>query len=147
MEHQDERVPVEADRLRGDRGGAARIALAEDDADMRAMVADALRRDGHHVIELATGADLLVCIARLYRQRDPDAPLDLLVSDIRMPVVTGMEILRGIRDAHLVIPVILMTAFGDAATRREAESLDAVLLEKPLSLSDLRGEVRRLLAA
>ena len=125
---------------------AARVVVAEDDADMRTMVADALRRDGHQVIELANGGELLVRIAHQYRRLEPAARVDLYVSDVRMPVVSGLEILRGLRDAHCTTPVILMTAFGDAQTRAEAESLGAVLMDKPLRLEDLRKEVLRLLA-
>ncbi|HEY2510464.1 MAG TPA: response regulator [Polyangiaceae bacterium] len=128
------------------RAAAARVVVAEDDADMRAMVADALRRDGHQVIELTNGGELLVRIAHQYRRLEPAARVDLYVSDVRMPVVSGLEILRGLRDAHCTTPVILMTAFGDAQTRKEAESLGAVLMDKPLRLDDLRKEVRRLLA-
>jgi CheY-like chemotaxis protein len=125
---------------------APRVAVAEDDADMRALVADALRRDGCRVIELSDGAQLLVRIARQYRHSEPAEPLDLIVSDVRMPVITGLEILRGLRDAHCTTPVILMTAFGDPSTRHEAEALGAVLMDKPLHLADLREAARRALA-
>ena len=124
-----------------------RVAVAEDDPDMRTMVGDALRQDGYRVIELANGADLLVRIAHQYRYHEPDDALDLIVSDVRMPVINGLEILRGLRNAHCQTPVVLMTAFGDSATRDEAQKLDAVILDKPLELAVLRAEVRRLLAA
>jgi DNA-binding response OmpR family regulator len=124
---------------------APRIVVAEDDPDMRALVADTLRRDGYDVTELPNGGELLVRIGRQYRREEPAAPIDLLVSDIRMPVITGLAILRGLREAHSTMPVVLMSAFADAAIRSEAESLDAVLLDKPLSPSVLRAEVRRLL--
>jgi DNA-binding response OmpR family regulator len=120
-----------------------RIVVAEDDQDMCALVADTLRRDGYDVTEVPNGGDLLVRIGRQYRSQEP---MDLLVSDVRMPVITGMAILRALRDAHSTMPVVLMSAFADAATRREVESLDAVFLDKPLHPSALRAEVRRLLA-
>ena len=146
MVHDDRGARSESTvRLAGPRPNPARVVVAEDDADMRTLVAEALRLDGHRVIELSDGAELLIRIARQYRQLEPAEPLDLIVSDIRMPVVTGLEILRGLRDAHCRTPVLLMTAFGDAVTRREAESLGAVMLDKPLRLADLREEVRRLL--
>jgi DNA-binding response OmpR family regulator len=120
-----------------------RIVVAEDDPDMRALVADTLRRDAYDVMEVPNGGALLVRIGRQYRGEET---IDLLVSDVRMPVVTGIAILRALRAAHSTMPVVLMSAFADAATRREAESLDAVLLDKPLHPSALRAEVRRLLA-
>ncbi len=143
MEHSRIMGPLE--EVAGTRQRSRRVAVAEDDEDMRTIVADALRRDGHDVITLRNGAELLIRIARQFRRLEPADPLDLLVSDLRMPVITGLEILRGVRNAHLRMPVILMTAFGDALTRREVESLDAVLLDKPLSLGALRSEVLRLL--
>ena len=124
----------------------ARIAVAEDDREMRSLVAEALRRDGHDVTELVDGATLLVRIARQYRIKEPAEKLDLVVSDIRMPVISGIAILKGLRDAHCATPVILMTAFGDEATRREAEKLGAVLFDKPFKLAVLRQAVRDLLA-
>jgi CheY-like chemotaxis protein len=126
---------------------APRIVVAEDDADMCALVADTLRRDGYDVTEVPDGGDLLVRIERQYRADEPEALIDLLVSDVRMPVITGLAIVRALRDAHSTMPVLLMSAFADAATRSEAESLDAVLLDKPLRPSVLRAEVHRLLTA
>jgi DNA-binding response OmpR family regulator len=120
-----------------------RIFVAVDDPDMCALVADTLRRDGYDVTEVPDGGELL---DRMGRQDRGDEPMDLLVSDVRMPVVTGLAILRALREAHSTVPVVLMSAFADAATRSEAESLDAVLLDKPLHPSVLRAEVRRLLA-
>ncbi len=147
MEGQDSGARRESsERSAWRRSDVARVVVAEDDADMRTMVADALRLDGHFVSELSDGALLLLRIARQYRRLEPADPLDLIVSDVRMPVVTGLEILRGLRDAHCRTAVILMTAFGDPATRHEAESLGAVMLDKPLRLADLRSEARRLLA-
>jgi CheY-like chemotaxis protein len=126
-------------------GTSACIAVAEDDADMRDIVAGALRRDGYGVIELPTGVALLFQLAHQYRRYEPHPRIDLIVSDLRMPTMTGLEILRGLRQGRCPTPFILMTAFGDPETRREAQSLGAVMLDKPLSLADLRREVRRLL--
>jgi DNA-binding response OmpR family regulator len=125
---------------------SACIALAEDDAEMRRLVAEALRADGYQVIELADGAQLLVRIARQYRIRNPDEKIDLIISDIRMPVITGLAILKGLRDAHCKTPVILMTAFGDDVARRAALELDAALFNKPFKMGQLRELVRKLLS-
>ncbi len=115
---------------------------------MRALVVDALTKDGHHVDEVKTGAELLIWLSRTYRKIENGGAIkpDLIVSDVRMPVMNGLEIVRGLRDAHWDTPVILMTAFGDARTRTEAAEIGALLIDKPLRLSHLRAEVRRLLA-
>jgi CheY-like chemotaxis protein len=124
-----------------------RILVAEDDAEMRRLVTDALREDGYEVVELADGGRLLVDIAaRLKAAPEGDyEDIDLIVSDIRMPICTGLQILEALRQAHWRTPVILMTAFGDKATRRQAESLRAVLFDKPFDLDDLRTAVANLL--
>jgi DNA-binding response OmpR family regulator len=124
----------------------ARIALAEDDRQMRSLVAESLRADGHTVIELVDGAQLLVRLARQYRLRDPEETIDLVVSDIRMPILTGLSILKGLRDARCETPVVLMTAFADSPDRQAALDLGAVVFDKPFKMADLRSAVRALLA-
>ena len=62
-----------------------------------------------------------------------------------MPICTGLQILEALRQAHWHTPVILMTAFGDEATRKRAESLLAVLFDKPFDMDDLRTAVAHLL--
>ncbi|HEY8087796.1 MAG TPA: response regulator [Polyangiaceae bacterium] len=121
------------------------ILLAEDDEEMRRVVADALREDGHEVVELSDGGRLLVDIAARLKSGQPAASPDLIVSDIRMPVCTGLQIVTALREAHWRTPVILMTAFGDDATRRQAEGLGAVLLDKPFDIDDLRTTVANML--
>lgn len=122
-----------------------RVLLAEDDAQMRCLVAEALRADGLEVVELSDGGRLLVDIAARLKTGRGDASIDLIVSDIRMPICTGLQILGALRDAHWHTPVILMTAFGDEATRKHAESLRAVLFDKPFDLDDLRTAVANML--
>jgi CheY-like chemotaxis protein len=132
-------IPLQRDR------GPFRVLLAEDDAEMRSVVADALRGDGYQVIEAADGGRLLVDVAARLKGGDGANSLDLIVSDIRMPICTGLQILAALREAHWRTPVILMTAFGDEGVRRHAESLDAVLFDKPFDVDDLRTAVSNLL--
>ena len=120
----------------------ARVLLAEDDAEMRSLLANSLRADGHEVVETGDGGRLLVCVGRIY-MRESD-PFDLLVSDVRMPVCSGLQILEKLRLAHWREPAILMTAFGDARTRAKAQSLGACMLMKPFDLDDFRTVVKRL---
>jgi CheY-like chemotaxis protein len=122
-----------------------RILLAEDDVEMRRVVADALRDDGYEVVEVADGGRLLVAIAARMKMEADDDSVDLIVSDIRMPVCTGLQILEVLRQAHRHTPVILMTAFGDNATRKRAEDLLAVFFDKPFDMDDLRAAITNLL--
>lgn len=120
-----------------------RILVAEDEPEMRRLIVEALRKDGFEVVEASDGGRLLVHVTAHYQQ--PSHEVDLIISDIRMPICTGIQILQGLRDAHWTIPVILMTAFGDASTRARAELLGAILFDKPFAIDDLMTAVANLL--
>ena len=107
---------------------------------MRGLVADALRKDGHSVVEIADGAALHDAVVEPCGRR-----IDLVVSDICMPIVTGLAVLRSLREAGSELPVVLMTGFGDDSLRREAAMLGAVLFDKPFKLAVLRAAVLALL--
>jgi len=112
---------------------------------MRTIVVEALRKDGYAVSEVSDGGRLLVTFVREYMHEPRANLVDLLVSDIRMPVCSGLQILEQLRGARWPVPVILMTAFGDDITRERALSLGALILDKPFNMSDLRAAVASLL--
>jgi DNA-binding response OmpR family regulator len=120
--------------------------VADDDLELLGLVVDSLRDDGYDVVAETNGGRLLVRIAAIYSFGTTVDPIDLIVSDIRMPVCSGLDILLGLRNAHWSTPVILMTAFGDGDIRARAGHLGAVVLEKPFQASDLRLRVRDLLS-
>ena len=122
-----------------------RILVAEDDLEMRRLVIDSLRRDDYDVVDVTDGGQLLVRITDFYRLRPTPEPIDLIVTDVRMPVCSGFDIIKGLRDAHWATPVIIMTAFGGDDARARAKKLGAVLLEKPFEMAALRRHVRELL--
>jgi DNA-binding response OmpR family regulator len=125
---------------------AARILLAEDDDAMRGLIAATLHQDGYEVTEVRDGGRLLVHLGNEYlSSRRPWEAFDLIVSDIRMPVCSGLLIAEALRRAGWPTPMVLMTAFGDEQTRAEAADLKAVLFDKPFDLDDLRSVVVRLL--
>jgi two-component system cell cycle response regulator CpdR len=123
-----------------------RVLVAEDDPEMRRLVVEALRKDGHEVQEAADGGRLLVHIAEEFQRDASLALIDVIVSDVRMPVCSGLDLLERLVEARWHVPFVLMTAFGDDQTRRRAEGLGALLFDKPLSLEALRAAVRRLAA-
>ena len=126
-------------------GVPARILLAEDDAEMRGLLTLALSQDGHRVTECANGIQLLDQLSGLLTHRRL-APYDLIISDIRMPGLTALEILRGLQGNTGLPPTILITAFGDDATHAEAKRSGAVVtLDKPFEMDDLLVLVRRIL--
>jgi CheY-like chemotaxis protein len=122
----------------------SRVLVAEDDREMRRLVVEALQKDGHDVTEANDGGRLLVRLAEVF-DRDPAmAAVDIIVSDVRMPICSGLDLIERMFEARWRIPCILMTAFGDDDIRRRAGAAGAVLLDKPLSLDELREAVCRL---
>lgn len=119
---------------------ALTIVLAEDDLALRALLAAALERVGYRVVQVATGDQLVATVRRMREEGDP---LRLVVTDVRMPTLGGVDAARLLRAEGLSIPLIFMTAYGDAWTRSQAADLGALLLDKPLSLTVLRQAVQR----
>jgi CheY-like chemotaxis protein len=120
--------------------GGTQILLAEDDTSMRRLMARALRRDNHRVVELESGPSLEAESLRLHGL---GATPSLIVSDIRLPGMSGLEVLRRVRALGWSIPVVLVTAFGDEETLNAAARLGATLVfSKPFELDDLRIAAR-----
>ena len=122
----------------------SRVLVAEDDPEMRRLVVDGLRKDGHDVVEAHDGASMLVRLAEAFHYDHTLERIDVIVSDMRMPVWSGLELLERLAEAGWRIPSILMTAFGDEDTRRRAAHVGVMLIDKPLSLGELREAVKRL---
>ncbi len=118
-----------------------RILVAEDDDEMRRLVSESLREDGYDVVAVNDGGRLLVTLAHEFVHKDGAELADLIVSDIRMPISSGMQILEQLRATRWLGPVILMTAFGSPETRAHARALGALLLDKPFDMDDLRTAV------
>jgi CheY-like chemotaxis protein len=77
-----------------------------------------------------------------------DASLILILSDVNMPGMSGLELLPKARQARPDVPIIMITAYGDADTRRKAiEAGAAGLFTKPIDFPELRGEIDRRLEA
>jgi CheY-like chemotaxis protein len=113
-----------------------RILLAEDDRELRGLLSGDLRRAGYTVVECADGSALL----RRLRARDSrdGAGVDLIVVDVRMPELTGLEVLGCLRDADPFTPCIVVTAFGSPETRQAAKRLGAMaVLDKPFEIGAL----------
>jgi CheY-like chemotaxis protein len=119
------------------------VVLAEDDREMRMLVATTLRRAGWDVVEAADGIDLLECLAWVADVRDEGGNC-VLVSDIRMPGMSGLEALEQLRQTGWVGGIILITAFGDEATHARAGELGAsMVLDKPFELDALCDAIRQ----
>jgi CheY-like chemotaxis protein len=123
---------------------SAPILLAEDDDELRRLIARTLREDGHQVTEAGNGFDLLDRIeAAIAWGGRSHPPISLIISDVRMPGMTGIDVLSILRCAYWATPVILISAFADATMRLEAAELGAAaVIAKPFELDDLRTAVR-----
>lgn len=112
-----------------------RVIVAEDDAAMRGLLASTLSRNGYDVIEAASGLQLFEALQHAVHA---SAAPDFIVSDVRMPGGTGLQVLEAIRVAGWKVPVILITAFGDEEVMCEGARLGAAcVLSKPFELDDL----------
>ncbi len=136
--------PPVAGPLRHERDGRRRrVLLVEDERGMRELLAMMLRRDGYGVVEARDGAEFLEHMRATAESGEPAS--DLVISDIRLPVLSGLEALAVLRRAGYRTPVILLTAFGDEQTHAEARELGATVFDKPFPLDDLRHAVREVL--
>jgi DNA-binding response OmpR family regulator len=120
----------------------AKIVLADDEPDLRAIYATILRREGYEVWEASEGAEALDMVAR-------EQP-DLLLLDVRMPALNGFEVLDRLRfdPGASLTKVVMLSNLDDADARLEGFSGGvADYWVKGLSLDELCDKVRRLLAA
>src|SRR5438034_9765587 len=97
----------------------ARLLLAEDDFELRELLACVLRADGHEVVEVCDGNELWALLNR-QAGADHQAPFSLVVSDVHMPGLTAFDVLQRLQRALTETPVILITAFGDQTTHLRA---------------------------
>ena len=113
----------------------ARILVIDDDAGARESVARMLRTAGHTVEEAATGEDG-VTAARA-------GNFDVILSDLQMPGLSGLDVLKRLRDAHVDSVFIIMTGFGTVESAIEAMRLGAVdFMQKPFFRDELLMRVR-----
>jgi DNA-binding response OmpR family regulator len=120
----------------------ARILIAEDEEAIRHLVARALRQDGHEVTMAKDGADALDVLAR-----EPGA-FELLLTDIRMPVMDGIALALAATRDHPALTILLMTGYADQ--RERAHGLDAIIhdvVAKPFTLATIRAAVADALRA
>ena len=119
----------------------ARILIAEDEGGLRSLVARALAQDGHLVTTASDGAEALDIITR------EDGAFELLLTDIRMPLMDGIALALAAARDHPAIAILLMTGYADQ--RERAFGLEALIhdvVAKPFSLATVRAAVNGALA-
>jgi CheY-like chemotaxis protein len=119
-----------------------RVLIADDEESMRLLVARAIALDGHDIVTAQDGAEALEILT------DHDGAFDLLLTDIKMPVMDGIALaLAAARDFPDLI-ILLMTGFADQ--RERASGLNAIVhdvVTKPFSVADIRTAVADALAS
>ena len=118
----------------------AKILIAEDDDMVRDLVVRALNEDGH---ELTVAGDGLSALAALNRK---NCRYDLLLTDVKMPVMDGIALALAAGRDHPDVAIMLMTAFADQ--RERTHGLDALVhdvIAKPFSVDQIKGAVREAL--
>lgn len=119
--------------------GPARVLIVDDEPNVRLMFRTSLETAGHAVVEAADGA---VAIQELAA-----GPVDVVLLDIRMPVIDGMETLRLMRAKGMEHPVIMITAHGTVPDAVEALKLGAIdFIAKPVTPDKIRAIVADVLS-
>ena len=114
------------------------ILLVEDEPLMRQVMRESLELDGYRVLEAADGQEALDVISR---SRDG---VDVIVTDIVMPKMTGAELMRQVRERHPGMPVVLIS--GWPISTRESIDARTLFLKKPVTYGQLVRAVHRSLA-
>lgn len=118
----------------------AKLLIVEDDESVRTLAARALERDGHSVAVACDGAQGLSLIEAAR------GGYDLVVSDIRMPEMDGIEMATAAAALFPSMKIMLMTGYADQ--RERAEELNGIILDvmqKPFTLAEIRARVGRAL--
>jgi two-component system cell cycle response regulator CpdR len=118
----------------------AKIILAEDDGDMRRFLSRALQNAGYDVISFDNGLSAY--------QRLREEPFELLLTDIVMPEMDGIELARRASELDPDIKIMFITGFAAVALNPDSKApKNAKVLSKPVHLRELVNEVQKLLAA
>jgi len=113
-----------------------RVLIADDEESMRLLVARAIGMDGHDTVTAEDGAEALEILVR------ENGAFDLLLTDIKMPVMDGIALALQVAPRFPKMLIVLMTGFADQ--RERAHGLEALIYDviaKPFSLADLIGKV------
>jgi CheY-like chemotaxis protein len=115
--------------------GPRRVLLAEDEDLVRQFVIAALERAGHAVVSVASGDEALAYLA------DPGATVDLLISDVVMPGLSGPELLQRVWETRPNLPAVFMSGYTAGALVGRSMPAGTILLEKPFTGDDLEAAI------
>ena len=117
----------------------ANVLVVDDEENIRDYIAETMELDGHNVMEAANGLDALELLRR--------HPVDLMITDIKMPGMDGIELVGSASEHYPNMFCIVMTAHGTIPSAVEAMKTGAIdYLQKPVKIKTLRELTRRILA-
>jgi two-component system cell cycle response regulator CpdR len=119
----------------------ARILIAEDEEPLRVLIKRALAEEGHVVVATADGSEALDAL------QSEGGGFDLLLADIKMPVMDGIALALAVARDFPSLPILLMTGFADQ--RERVSGLDALIcdiISKPFALAEIKFAVASALA-
>ena len=123
-----------------------RLLLAEDDPAFSTLLQLAFAGDGYDVVVVKDGTELLERLSGSLSPGSSNERFDVVVSDVRMPGWTGLNVLLTMRHQANPPPTVLITAFGDEKLHEQAMKAGAIaVLDKPFELDDLRALVQHLM--
>lgn len=115
-----------------------RILVVEDDEEMRSLLKDFLKSEGYEVDSVSNGSEGFRKLAKQV--------FNLIITDVRMPGLSGLDFLPGIKKLQPQAPIIVITAFGsDDVYQKAFERGASVYLRKPIHLLNLGILIRKLL--
>jgi len=123
------------------------IYLAEDDAEMRALLTRWLADEGYRVRQAACGTELVSLIAEAWLSELSEPRPALVVTDHRMPEFEGLSVVKAVHFVDDSLPFVLITGFGSAGLRRETARLGPVtVLDKPFPRERLLDAIEDVLS-
>lgn len=123
-------------------GGSERILFVDDEPMIAALGKEMLERLGYRVVCTTSSIDAL----EIFRNQSLDAPFDLVITDLTMPDMTGVELAGEILRLQPEIPVVLCSGFGEAVTQEQAQRMGIrAYIMKPLAWEQLAELVRKVL--
>jgi DNA-binding NtrC family response regulator len=133
MKTLDEFSPASTERA----GSGVSVLVVDDEAAVRRFAARVLERAGYGVVEAIDGAEALELV-----RRDGES-LELVVSDIVMPRMNGVELMQALSISHPSLPVILMSGYATAALSERGIAAPCGIIPKPFPAERLLAEVQR----
>jgi CheY-like chemotaxis protein len=141
MNHENQPSRIASAQADNDNVSIAQVVIADDDPDALELLGEVLRPLAVQVHKASSGAELVVLLA-------DHGPFDLIVTDIDMPWMEGLGVIRSARAAEIETPVLFVSGIARPDLETSIARLsNARILRKPVAIADLRHAVRQMLVA